>query len=410
MKRREFLQKGSLLTLTSGLLPHLSFSNALAAYDQTPQFFVQVFLSSGWHTSLSVDPWIKAVRPKETDAFIEYRSDELIQAGQIFLGPAMKSMTPFAQQLNIINGIFINANDNGHLAAEVYMQTGKGNGQYGSIAVESELSNQMSPLGVLFNSNVYKGNSSIDTYQISDLSNLKAQLSSHSNFDNTHSPIYKAMTKLAQNSDKIKNYNDQVSQLRASGTSIEDGHLIALSFKNNLANNSCYTISKNLDSHSNHEGTHLSEQVKAWEDVAKLLSTFKSIEWNNGKSMYDVTTFYITSEFSRTPALNPSKGTDHNPLNNSAVIIGPGFKGNSVFGASRVVTADESTSGTSYLIAQMVDLKTGEIINNKQSAKQNGHLIKPETIIATLASGLNIQRNIFPPISIDEKGIDLLLK
>lgn len=411
MKRRAFLKNGLLLTGGAFTSQFLIPQQLFAAGTGRPQFLLQISFSGGWHTSLSVDPWLKAVRPAEKDAFIEYRADEISKEGNIFFGPAMNSMRPFAAQMNIINGIYISANDSGHQAAEIYMNSGSGTGQFGSLVVEHELVDQEYPLGIINNNNVYKGMSSAVSTDFSSLQGLTALTSAASPFDNPNSPIFKSQSVLAQNAQKISNYNQARESLTTQGITLTDGHNIALAYRHGLAANAFYSLFKgNLDTHSAHENTHKTLQTQTWEEVANLLAAFKQVEWQSGVSMYDLTTFYITSEFSRTPALNAAKGTDHNPLNNSAVIIGPGFKGNTTFGASRLVTGAESANGASYLIAQMVDMKSGEIIANKDDAKAKGHLIKPETIIATLAEGLGIQRNIFPVVTQQEQAIRKILK
>ncbi|MES2800880.1 MAG: DUF1501 domain-containing protein [Bdellovibrionota bacterium] len=411
MKRRDFLKNGMLLTGSAALAPFLSTQNLFASQNQAGKFFLQVSFTGGWHTSLSLDPWLATERPSEKDAFIEYRADQILKEGQLFFGPAMQSMRPFASQLNIINGIYISSNDSGHESAEIYMNSGSGSGHFGAIAVEHELVDQQYPLGVLSSSDVYKGQSAVSSSNISLLSNLETKNVVISEFDDPNSPIVQSQLVISQNAVKIQSYNQAISALAAGGVTLTDGHRIALAYRHGLAANAFYSIFEGyLDTHAAHEGNHLTRQAQNWEELATLLNSFKQIEWSNGQSMYDVTTFYVTSEFSRTPALNAAKGTDHNPLNNSALIIGPGFKGNTVFGASRLVTSAESASGASYLVAQMVDMQTGALIKNKQDAKEKGQLIKPETIIATLAEGLGVQRNIFPVINENEKAIRQILK
>ena len=415
MNRRELLKNG--FCLTGGLwLSQLGLAQkALAATDnhQRPQFLVQLVLNNGWHTSLSVDPWILPQRLDEKDAFIEYLDNEVFRQGEINLGPAMASMQKFAPQLNIINGIFLSASDNGHSAAQIYSTTGKGSGEAASIAAEYALSKEKSILGVLSKGSLYKGSSAVPFTSVGDLKAISTDDSIDLEFRNPTSVISKALLSKRANLPKFTAMNEEIQKLAAQKITLNDGHYIAAAFKEGLANSSSYMVeadSGTLDSHSDHPGNHMRAQKNMWEQIANIISAFKEVEYEAGVSLFDLTTFFITSDFSRTPALDSSKGTNHNPLNNSAVIIGPGFKGNSTFGASRVVPSYESANGASYLIAQMVDLKTGEILKNKESAKTNGTLIRPETVIATLADALKIQRNIFSPVTEEEPSIKKLLK
>lgn len=412
MKRRTFLKNGLLLTggafASQFMLPQRVFASGAVR----PQFFLQITMSGGWHTSLSVDPWIKAVRPSEKDAFIEYRADEILKEGNLYFGPAMEAMRSYAAQMNIINGIYMSSTDSGHQANEIYMNSGSGSGHYGVLVVEHELVDQEYPLGVLTNTSVYSGGSAVTSSQVALLQNLSPAANTASPFDNLDSPVVKAQKILVENAQKITDYNQARKNLESQGITLTDGHSVALAYRHGLAANAYLSLAGtgNLDTHASHEFAHKDVQTQNWNQIAETLNAFKQVEWESGVSIYDLTTFYITSEFSRTPALNAAKGTDHNPLNNSAVIIGPGFKGNTTFGASRLVTGAESANGTSYLIGSMVDLQSGEIITNKDDAKAKGHLIKPETIIATLAEGLGIQRNIFPVVTQQEQAIRKILK
>jgi hypothetical protein len=86
------------------------------------------------------------------------------------------------------------------------------------------------------------------------------------------------------------------------------------------------------------------------------------------------------------------------------------LKSNTVYGASRVIRAAESANGRSYLIAQCVDLKTGEVLKTKADAKLRGTLLKPEHVISTLADAMGVQRNIFSAIPPEVPSIQLLIK
>ncbi len=415
MKRRDFLQSGFNLTgglwLSQFLAGSKVFADSGDSVEIPPRFFVEIFVSGGWHTSLAMDPWILPTRLDETDAFIEYRMDEVFKEGNIALGPAMKTLNRFASKMNIINGIFVSAADGGHQASEIYGTTGRGDGKSGTFAVEYELSRDASPVGVVTSSSLYAGQSAVNSVNASVLENMGGQDTFDFPFQNPNSPIAKAMQVQKFHVDKFKEFQKIISSLRALNPKLESAHVVAAAFKTGLATSASLRIMEGfLDTHANHPGTHLSGLITKFEQIKNIFEAFEKIEYANGKSLFDVTTFYVNSEFSRTPALDAAKGTNHNSLNNSAIIIGPDFKGNQVFGASRVVPAAESANKKSYLIAQMVDLTTGEILKSKADAQKHGALIRPENVIATLAQGLKVQRNIFGPISDDVPALKQLLR
>jgi hypothetical protein len=414
MNRRYFLKSSGVLT-TSFLLSEITFlKNAFADGSAQPginPFFVEIVMDGGWHTSLSLDPWINPIRLDEKDAFIEYRHDELIKEGSIYMGPAMASLRPYASKLNIINGIFVSPTDGGHAAAQVYMMSGKGSGVAAAFCAEYELNHEPSAFGVLFNGELYTGASNVTSTSIESLKQLQSASSFSAPFQNPQSPITKAFQVNQIYSSNIETFKKLNADFIAGGKTQNEGSLIADAFKSGLASAASLKINEgSMDTHSSHPVNHLKVQTANFEKIKAVFDSFQAIEWKDGQSMFDATTFYITSEFSRTPALDASKGTNHNPLNNSAIIIGPKFKGNTVFGSSRIVTSAESPNNQSYLVAQMVDLATGEILKSKADAQARGSLIRPENIIATLAEGLGVQRNIFSAIEMDVKSISSLLK
>ncbi len=413
MKRRDFLQSGFSLTSGLWLSQFLIGNQAFANTDETvaPRFFVEISVSGGWHTNLAMDPWLAATRLDESDVFVEYRSDEVFRSGNIALGPAMKSLQSYASRMNIINGIFISPTDGGHQAAEIYGTTGRGDGTSGTFAVEYELYRDPSPLGVISSGNLYTGQSAVNSVNIFNLAGMTAEVNAELPFQNPTSPIAKAMQVQKNNLEKFKEFQKILALQKLTNPNLGNGYVAAAAFKSGLAATASLPLNEaNLDTHANHPGTHLAGLTSMFDKLKNIFEAFEKTEYANGQSLFDLTTFYITSEFSRTPALDGSKGTNHNPLNNSAIIISPDFKGNQVFGASRVIPKAESANGTSYLVAQMVDMATGEIIKSKTDAEKRGTLIRPENVIATLAESLKVQRNIFPPIGADVTAIRQLLK
>ncbi len=81
-------------------------------------------------------------------------------------------------------------------------------------------------------------------------------------------------------------------------------------------------------------------------DLAAMIEYLKTNEYKNGKSLLDVTTVMISSEFGRPyrqlekPIWNT--GTDHNQLINSMILLGKAIKPGLVIGASDMETVDEA--------------------------------------------------------------------
>ncbi|MGZ3771499.1 MAG: DUF1501 domain-containing protein, partial [Bdellovibrio sp.] len=100
-------------------------------------------------------------------------------------------------------------------------------------------------------------------------------------------------------------------------------------------------------------------------------------------SLLSKTTFMIVSEFTRAPALNASRGKEHNPQANSVVIIGPKIKPG-ITGDIHLVTAEQARYGTSYLASTPIDKITEEPVMRKENAM----IIRPENVIASVLTSM----------------------
>src|SRR5262249_2970792 len=153
---------------------------------------------------------------------------------------------------------------------------------------------------------------------------------------------------------------------------------------------------------------HKAEQTKAWGEVDDLFAFFKSVPYGSGgTSLFDHTTFLVVSEFSRTPALNGANGKDHNPLTNSALVAGRGIQGGRTVGASRLVTAAQSPTASSYHIAYPIDFSTGAVQYQRTPTAQ---MIFPDHVAQTIATAMGVDRNLFHSVPADLPSLTRLLK
>jgi uncharacterized protein (DUF1501 family) len=108
------------------------------------------------------------------------------------------------------------------------------------------------------------------------------------------------------------------------------------------------------DSHTNNDQT----QSQSWESlfggVLDMADRFASLPGRNGGNLLDETVIVVMSEMGRTPALNNNEGKDHWPYT-SALVMGPGFTGGRVIGAT-----DE------FYYGERIDYDSGELHRNGQ--------------------------------------------
>ncbi|CAN5950110.1 unnamed protein product [Sphagnum jensenii] len=124
-----------------------------------------------------------------------------------------------------------------------------------------------------------------------------------------------------------------------------------------------------------------------WNRFADVLRMFSQVEMDKGQSLLDRTTILVVSEFSRMPALNGAKGKDHNPWSNSALMMGPGIKGGSVFGQSKLIPSAVSASDYSYFVGLPHDLSSGEAVGRDVKGKYISTLA-PAHLYATIATSM----------------------
>jgi hypothetical protein len=101
-----------------------------------------------------------------------------------------------------------------------------------------------------------------------------------------------------------------------------------------------------------HDATNARRQPAVYrqllERIAQVLDYLKSTPFDDQRSLLDVTTVMLASEFGRTMRQNApidATGTDHNPLASSILLAGKGIKAGCVFGGTDFHTSDEELSG-----------------------------------------------------------------
>ncbi len=404
----------SIVRASEALSKPLSNPLSNSLLERPKKFLIMVRMAEGWDVSLGLDPKAHGTahgtlgsQSDQQDIFIEYRADEILTYQNLKMGPACAALMPFAPDIAIVNGVFMSDANVSHEANLDYISTGNGSGQAADSVVELAYSTGTGPFGVIFNSRLKRATRNLMPTSYSDLENLRnavdasqlqdyiAKLKSKGQLRDSQLNLIQnapARTRLIQAMDglgaefgkTIDNSQTGLAQLHRASV------LVAAAFSSGVAYQAQLDLSLSLDTHSDHEIKHMNEQKSGWEAVANLFRIFKNIPYLNEKgeakgSLFDQTTFVVVSEFSRTPALNASKGKDHNPLTNSVLLAGGGVKGGQSFGESRIITRRHSETGESRHVASLVDYATGQVPQTKSEAQSaNFQFIFPENIVSTL--------------------------
>ena len=119
---------------------------------------------------------------------------------------------------------------------------------------------------------------------------------------------------------------------------------------------------------------------KTADTIYKILRTLKDTPFDEKRSMFEVTTVMVTSEFGRTMRIDNSPisetGTNHNPLNNSVLLAGKGIKGGLVIGASDLEDENASASGAHLTVDKSLEKLMGRPFDFKT---QTSRLDRPST-------------------------------
>jgi hypothetical protein len=386
VKRREFLQQ-ALFTTASSLvtwgLPMRALAQSIAASTaQEPQFFILIRAEGGWDVSLSMDPWTAEKRPDESDYFLEYRRDQLIPAGSRFVGPALEPLKPYLPRMSIVNGLFMSSSDGGHPSEALYAQSGNGQAHLGLLAAELEGRVLTSPFGILANRAIYTAEARKTIWDINEIIMNRGLKDSDMllNVEDKNSELSKARKAILSNTQRIQKFNQILSSQK---DQVKNEHAIAAAFASGLSSSVALELSGNLDTHGGHKETHLKGLTGVFQSIRDILDALAALPGANGKSILDHTTLMVTSEFTRSPALNPGGGKEHNVQCNSALLMGPGLKPG-MMGAASLIDRATSTTGTSYLVGSPIDKTTFEVV----ARRENAMFIRPENIVATVAKSM----------------------
>lgn len=152
------------------------------------------------------------------------------------------------------------------------------------------------------------------------------------------------------------------------GTTIYNAAFAVEAFKLDLAR--CVSFATtSFDTHFSNYEDHPQHQQELFNMLALLIDALSAADHPTvaGHKLIDHTHIMVFSEFCRTPQINVAGGRDHYP-NNSAVIISPRFKGNTVFGSSHA----------------------GQLLSNARAFPDGMRAITPADVLATFVDAFGI--------------------
>ncbi|HEX4923204.1 MAG TPA: DUF1501 domain-containing protein [Bdellovibrionales bacterium] len=386
MNRREFLQFSALglgsMTLPIGLP---AFASTLAG---APKFFIHVHLNGG----------------ADQTYFFDARPLEMTKAGllQNYLGvepepwsgsngqktwvtSIVAPLAEFRNEMSVLNGVVMAHSFDGHVENMKYMYSGNPFGGAGYLPFLNQAASN-NPLDTVVQSYVnpaimpvpsgvsnlgatltlsaagarslvgeIKNGTAIDTanpwvqYAQSRMKALGSGQGRFSLGSRNMLNAYRQAPRLANAIQKI-----ELPAQTAENTPQTDQFLPILSeaFRRGVAQSAVlsYGDELGLDVHAASDAKLQKDKyTKAVGRVVKLLKHLKATPIDSSRSLFDVTTVLVSSEFSRTMRQDSlpidQTGTDHNALTNSVWLFGYGIKGGQIIGASDYQSPNETLTG-----------------------------------------------------------------
>lgn len=320
--------------------------------------FILFRIHGAMDSTLGLHPWLAPSEGiDQKDLFLSYSKEKPISSGSISLGPAAKSILPFADQMAIVRGVCVGPNDLGHPFALQHMTSGRTQESAPSWTsyVGSQFCGRESY--VVTNAPLLRGAlksfptllTSVLRAQVADI--LKSSSSSNLSLFKSEDLRVSSYLDLIKQKEKLDKFKEAINSLKeqdqqafdsAIASSNKDAELVAkikmatdediafASLFSGLAKVAQIDISEDdggsLDNHAGFERLHLVSQSKRWERIARFLTKLKE------SNLLEKTLVVVVTEFNRTPGLNANGGKDHNYTDNAVALFGRGVRGGAVVG------------------------------------------------------------------------------
>jgi hypothetical protein len=390
--RRDVL-KISLAGAGTLILPGAGLLQAAAQAPDEPHFFLMIVLNGGADSSYMFD-----ARPLS-----------MTKAGKIqnYLGqdPArfsgrngtntlatslIKPLLPFRDRFSILNGVYMTPSFDGHLQNMNFLFTGNAFGGDSFIPhlnlpetgrEPQSLDGIVSSDPVVVTVNNHSGVVPLMPRSVTGLANALKQTPPLAGGEltefirgrmvaNSAGPgrLSAAAALMRAGLDKSPRVHQQLAQLtppsNRQSAELQTLALITQCFRLSISRSAIYSPSEYFD-------VHATEQAKAQPrlftsaigKIATLIKGLSETPFDDRKSMLDVTTVMVASEFSRTlrspDAPVDETGTNHNQFANSILIGGKGIRGGLVIGASDLRDEVEEPSAAHLQLDPMQEKSMG---------------------------------------------------
>lgn len=379
--RRDFVRIGA---AGAGTLLFKSSHGGAQTSPAKDHFFLNVFYPGGLDSRYFFD-----ARPRSmTDAqrFVNYWPEEPVlmkgnNGGETWRSTIVNPLMEHQDDFTVVNGVHMLVAFDGHLQCQNYLFTGSAFGGESFVphlnSVQS-LAMDVIEAGSFNDTEITNIDRSVSlsaksTAQFSQRLNSLPLLSGKSplgrfveermralalgdgGFNNAAKKMFNAHCASADLTGRVKGFRFAESELNAGNNSIlESMALVREVFRARIATSASWFpgSTQNGGILDTHDGARarlmpgVAQGIAA--DIASMFKFLKETAFDDTRSLFDVTTVVVSSEFSRSlRAIQAfeTAGNDHNPFTNSILIGGKGIVGGNVIGQSNYRSTEEVFAG-----------------------------------------------------------------
>lgn len=399
LSRRNFIKLGALGAGTI-LLPELDIAGA-GEPEQDPHFFLLIVLDGGADPSYMFDA--RPLSMTRAGKIQNYLGEEPRiwsgRNGQSTLATRLVApLHAFRDRFSILNGVYMTPSFDGHLQNMNFLFSGSpfGGDSFIPHLNSAETGRQPGSLDavlpttpVFLNVNNHSGVVPLETQSLEQLADrlrravpprsddkigafIRSRLVANANGEGRMAAGARLML---SSLDQAPDVQRKLAALRAPSSDLDPEEqsiaLIAECFRLLLSRSAIYVLREQFDVH---DADQAKQQPKLFTNaVRKLATLFRALAdtpFDAGRSMFDVTTVMVASEFGRTmraPGMHiENTGTNHNQFANSVLIGGKGIRSGLAIGASDLVDEKASPSkahlamdpALEKVMGMPIDLKT----------------------------------------------------
>lgn len=389
MDRRQFIQAA----INSGLVFSLSSlrpESIFAQQDPASEKLLLVLRFNGaWDPLMAMDARTKeylnaaSFSTSEFLAFDDRTSIKQYKGAQ--LGISMKPLFEYLDDICIVNGVMMNMKSSAHETNREYMSSG--NITTGTTFFPFALAQAMQRPDYRIGYHM-----EYETLQSGNYNNIaptKNLVSFSETIDDPYESVLDDETTAASMQKRV------ISQKRKDKDTITTLNKLIEITKTSLSSNNSQiqqaslalaglgagylkmaqvdmTRDGDLDTHFGHQSTHNTKLTEGFDHVAKMIKFMKETPYrldpSSQKTLFDMTTVVVTSEFARTAYPESDTGTAHNQYTNSCLLFGGNVNGGTLIGGSHIYKKSE------------LNLPNSEMTNGLYHATPfNFHTQKPMT-------------------------------